>query len=207
MSEGIVYILKNEAMPGYVKIGLTQQNDVADRVKQLDNTSVPVAFELFFAARVPDCRKAERTLHFVFGEKRARNNREFFTIDPNLAKAIIELVSIDELALSDADQAIDQSERKEIEKLKRKKVRTFDSLNIPIGETLTFVKDEEITCTVAGSRKVIFRDQEISASAAALKVIHGMGYTWPAVSGMEYWAYKGIRLTDIGTPDVEEYDD
>lgn len=206
MTGGIVYILKNESMPGYVKIGLTQQNDVADRIKQLDNTSVPVPFELFFAARVSDCRKVERTLHFVFGEKRARTNREFFTIDPNLAKAIIELVALDELTLSDAEQDIDRAERQEIEKLKRKKVRTFDSLNIPIGSILTFVKDEEITCTVAGPRKVLFRGQETSASAAALTVIHEMGYTWPAVSGMEYWAYQGIRLTEVGTSDDEDDD-
>lgn len=33
MSGGIVYILTNEAMPDYVKIGLTQQDDVGDRVR------------------------------------------------------------------------------------------------------------------------------------------------------------------------------
>ena len=75
MSEGFVYVLTNAAMPGYVKIGLTQQDDVADRVRQLDNTSTPLPFEVYYAAKVPDCRKLERTLHFVFGEKRARLNR------------------------------------------------------------------------------------------------------------------------------------
>lgn len=52
MSEGIVYILTNAAMPGYIKIGLTQQNDVALRVKQLDNTSLPLPFECYYSARV-----------------------------------------------------------------------------------------------------------------------------------------------------------
>src|ERR1700761_2270744 len=102
-------------MPGYVKIGLTQQDDVADRVRQLDNTSTPLPFELHYAAKVPDCRKLERTLHFVFGEKRARLNREFFTADPNLVKAIIELVAIEEEILSDAEQAISPEQRKAIE--------------------------------------------------------------------------------------------
>ena len=88
MSEGIVYILTNAAMPGFIKIGLTQQDDVSLRVKGLDNTSLPLPFECYFSARVPDCRKLERTLHFVFGEKRDRLNREFFTASPDLAKAI-----------------------------------------------------------------------------------------------------------------------
>lgn len=204
MASGIVYILTNEAMPGYVKIGFTQQNDVGDRVKQLDNTSLPVPFECYFAAQVPDCRKVERTLHFVFGERRARRNREFFTIDPDLAKAIIELVSIDEVKLSDAEQDIDKVERSEIEKeRKRRQVRTFTSMNIPIGSTLTFLKDETVTCTVSAPRKVVFHGVEMSPSAAALKAINEMGYDWPAVSGMDYWTYEGIKIGSYGGPDDE----
>ncbi|WP_422051092.1 GIY-YIG nuclease family protein [Sphingomonas leidyi] len=199
MSGGIVYILTNEAMPGYVKIGLTQQNDVGERVRQLDNTSLPMPFECYFAAHVPDCRKVERTLHFVFGERRARRNREFFTIEPDLAKAIIELVAIDQVKLSDAEQAIDKTERREIEQeRKRREVRTFTSMNIPLGSTLTFVKDETITCMVSAARKVLFRGEEMSPSAAALIVIQEMGYDWPAISGMGYWAYQGIKIGDYG---------
>lgn len=199
MSGGIVYILTNEAMPGYVKIGLTQQNDVGERVRQLDNTSLPMPFECYFAAHVPDCRKVERTLHFVFGERRVRRNREFFTIEPDLAKAIIELVAIDQVKLSDAEQAIDKTERREIEQeRKRREVRTFTSMNIPLGSTLTFVKDETITCTVSAPRKVRFRGEEMSPSAAALIVIQEMGYDWPAISGMGYWAYQGIKIGDCG---------
>ena len=205
MSDGIVYILTNEAMPGYVKIGLTRKNDVGERVRQLDNTSIPVPFECYFAASVPDCARLERTLHFVFGEKRARRSREFFTIDPDLAKAIIELVAENQFNVSDNEQAIDQAERREINEMKRRReVRTFTSLNIPIGATLTFSKDAEITCTVAQARKVVFRGEEMSPSAAALKVIHEMGYDWPAVSGMDYWEYEGVKLCRIGIADEDD---
>jgi hypothetical protein len=208
MSAGIVYILSNAAMPGYVKIGLTQQNDVMDRVKQLDNTSVPVPFECVYAARVPDCRKLERTLHFVFGESRARRSREFFTINADLAKAIIELVAEQEIAFTDAEQSIDAGERREIEEhRKRREVRTFPSLNIPTGSELTFTKDENITCVVSGARKVTFRGQQLSPSAAALMVVNEMGYDWKAVSGMEYWAFNGVRLCDIGEAERPDEDD
>ena len=192
MTGGIVYILTNEAMPGYVKIGLTQQNDVGDRVKQLDNTSIPVPFECYFAANVADCRKVERTLHFVFGENRARRNREFFTIEPDLAKAIIELVAIDKIMITDEEQDIDANERQEIEDMRsRREVRTFKTLNVPVGSTLTFVKDDQIKCTVASARKVQFRDEITSPSAAALTLVHEMG----------------VKLCDIGNPNPDDLEE
>jgi len=198
MSEGFVYILTNEAMPGFVKIGLTQLNDVADRVKQLDTTSVPMPFEVHFAARVPDCRKLERTLHFVFGENRTRKNREFFKINPDLAKAIIELVAIAPVEYSDEEQDIDAKERAEIDQTRtRREVRTFKSLNVPVGAQLTFTKDDAITCTVFNDRKVQFEGQTMSVTAAALAVVHAMGYDWKTVNGMEYWAYKGVKLSSL----------
>lgn len=205
MSAGIVYILTNEAMPGYVKVGLTRQNDVGERVRQLDNTSIPVPFEVYYAAYVPDCAKLERTLHFVFGEKRARRSREFFTIDPDLAKAIIELVTDSKVDVSDVEQSIGTVERREIEQMRRRReVRTFTSLNVPIGATLTFSKDAEITCTVAQSRKVTFRGEDMSPSAAALRVVHELGYDWSAVSGMDYWEYEGVKLSQLGAAPAAE---
>jgi hypothetical protein len=208
VSAGIVYILTNEAMPGYVKIGLTRQNDVGERVRQLDTTAIPVPFEVHFAAYVPDCAKLERTLHFVFGEKRARRNREFFTIDPDLAKAIIELVADSKVDVTDVEQSIDTAERREIEQMRRRReVRTFTSLNVPIGATLTFAKDPDITCTVSQSRKVMFRGEELSPSAAALRVVHDLGYDWSAVSGMDYWEYEGVKLSQLGAAPVAELSD
>ena len=205
--KGIVYILTNAAMPGYVKIGLTRNNDVALRVRQLDTTGVPLPFEVYFAANVPDCNTLERTLHFVFGEGRARKNREFFKINPDLAKAIIELVATDPIEYSDEEQAIDVGERQEIETAKkRREVRTFSVLGLQPGAMLTFTKDSSITCTVIGNRKVIFEGEEMSPSAAALKAVHSLGYTWPAVSGMAYWAYNGIRLSDLTSADDDDED-
>lgn len=176
-------------------------------MRQLDNTSVPVPFECYFAAYVPDCAKLERTLHFVFGEKRARQNREFFMIDPDLAKAIVELVADSKVDVSDVEQSIDKAERREIEKMKRRReVRTFTSLRVPMGATLTFVKDAEITCTVTQPRKVLFRGEELSPSAAALRVVHELGYDWSAVSGMDYWEYEGVKLCQLGAAPASEYE-
>jgi hypothetical protein len=31
-----------------------------------------------------------------------------------------------------------------------------------------------------------------------------MGYEWPAVSGMDYWQYQGVKLAEIGTEDLAD---
>jgi hypothetical protein len=207
MSAGIVYILTNAAMPGYIKIGMTQQDDVASRVKGLDNTSLPLPFECYFSARVPDCRRLERTLHFVFGDKRARGNREFFTAAPDLVKAIIELVAIEDITPTDAEQSISPAQREAIEETRaRAERRTFERLGLPPGTVLTFAKDPDVICTVAGPRKVTFESEEMTVSAAAMIVVRRMGYTWPTVNGFEYWCHEGVRLSDMAMPTADSDD-
>jgi hypothetical protein len=195
---GIVYIFTNEAMPGYVKIGMTQANDVAARLRQLDTTAVPLPFECRYAARVPDCRKLERTLHFVFGEKRARLKREFFKVDPDLAKAIIELVAIGEATPSESEQGITPTEKQAItETRKRAENLTFDMIGLKPGAILTFSKDPNLTCEVVSNRKVLFDGQEMFLSKAALIAVRRMGYNWPSVRGWDYWLSEGRRLSEV----------
>lgn len=64
----IIYVLKNSAMPNYVKIGKTQ--NLQQRMKDLDNTSVPGPFECVYAALVEKNRCWEQTLHKVLLEDR-----------------------------------------------------------------------------------------------------------------------------------------
>lgn len=46
MEYGIVYLLTNPYMPGLVKIGMTKQEDLEKRMKELYTTGVPVGFRL-----------------------------------------------------------------------------------------------------------------------------------------------------------------
>jgi hypothetical protein len=59
---------------------------------------------------------------------------------------------------------------------------------------LKFSKDELIQCQVVGDGRVDFEGKIMSPSAAALIVIHRMGYQWTAVSGSDYWIYDGETL-------------
>ena len=196
MSEGFVYILKNEAMPGYIKLGFTQQNDVEARIRQLHTTGVPLPFECTYFARVPDCRRVERALHFVFADDRAAASREFFRIDPDRAKAIVELVAIEVETLSDQQQQITPEQRHAIEEVKsRAEAMTFERLGLPVGTVLTFTKDPEITCTVAGTREVDFRGEVMRLSSAALIAVRELGYQWSTVRGADYWTWQGKKLS------------
>ena len=93
MEYGIVYLLTNPVMPGLVKIGMTAQEDIDKRMKELYTTGVPVPFECQFACRVKksDCVKIEKALHTAFEPQRINANREFFRINVGQAKAILEL--------------------------------------------------------------------------------------------------------------------
>ena len=87
-----VYILTNESMPGYVKIGMTEKS-VTSRMLDLDTTGVPLPFQCYYAARVADHRKVEQALHVAFGGNRVRKSREFFMVDPFRVKAVLELLA------------------------------------------------------------------------------------------------------------------
>ena len=93
MEYGIVYLLTNPVMPGLVKIGMTAQEDIDKRMKELYTTGVPVPFECQFACKVKkgDCAKIEKALHRAFSPQRINANREFFRIQVEQAKAILEL--------------------------------------------------------------------------------------------------------------------
>ena len=68
----IVYVLTNPAMPGIVKIGMTDRDDVQDRMNQLYSTGVPLPFECVVARRIEDRRalEIESALHTAFGPNR-----------------------------------------------------------------------------------------------------------------------------------------
>src|SRR5208337_3508026 len=106
----IVYVLTNEAMPGLIKIGCTK-DDLANRIRGLYTTGVPLAFELYFACEVQDAAFVERQLHEAFGDHRVSKNREFFRLAPERARAALSLAKIKEIKLG--DEIFETQERSE----------------------------------------------------------------------------------------------
>ncbi len=192
----IVYILTNEAMPGYIKIGRTSTS-VEQRMRELDKTSTPLPFQCYYAARVDDDQKLERTLHAAFGDHRVRSSREFFRLDPYKARVVIEL-----LALEDVTPKGNTFDDAESEAAVQKATKTtgrysFIENGIPVGSILEYVSDRSVTCTVSDDNNVIFESQTVSPSKAAVLANSQRGGTATAISGTISWLFEGQTLASI----------
>ena len=191
-----VYILTNEAMPGYIKIGLTE-NLVSERVVQLDNTSVALPFQCYYAARVDDNRRIERALHTAFGDFRVRPNREFFKMDPYKVKAILEVLALEDVTpKNELVATAEDAQALRTVGIKAGRFR-FSSACIPIGATLNFVKDLNLTATVEEDSWVVFAGEKHSLTTAALEALKKCGYNWSSVQGPEYWLYNGESVGSL----------
>ena len=193
----IIYILTNEAMDGLVKIGRTTTS-VEQRMKELDDTSTPLPFQCFFAGEVENSSYVESHLHKAFADKRVRKNREFFRVDPNQVRSAIMIANPKDVTPM-SDVVVDSSDVQALQKAAiaqdRRSRLKFTELDVPIGATLTFVKDESITCTVVADGEVSYKGRTMSMSKAALHAVHQLGYKWSAVSGSDYWKYEDETLT------------
>lgn len=190
----IVYVLINEAMPGYVKIGLTN-GSLEERIRSLDTTSVPLPFECFYAARVSDCRKVEKLLHDTFLDHRVRSNREFFEISPERVVSAIKLAEIENVTPG-RDFVESEEDQKALNQARSKRAMfNFEMVNVPIGSEIVFVNDENIKARVialSGQKTIEFNGDITSPSAAAKQVL-GYGSN---VAGTMYWMYEGETLDE-----------
>lgn len=127
-------------MPGYVKIGFTKSS-LVDRVKGLDNTSLPLPFECFYASTVEDCKKIKKLIHDIFLEQIVRNNREFFEVDPERIKSALKLVELESEKPLEDDLIQDKEFKNAISKTrKRKKNVTFDIIDLGQEQLLPFLR-------------------------------------------------------------------
>ena len=76
---GCVYILKNEAMPGLIKIGYTAKT-AKERADELYKgmTGVPMPFEVAHEYPCEEPQKLEREIHRKLTSHRINEYREFF---------------------------------------------------------------------------------------------------------------------------------
>ena len=199
---GLVYVLTNSAMPGIVKIGMTQRVNLDQRLKELYGTGVPVPFECAFACKVSadKTKLLEQALHDAFAPYRVNPKREFFEIKPEQAIAIMKYCNESEDVTNEVREEIKaeltQEEQNSTEKLKQKRPKlNYTRLGIPVGAILQYVKDASVYVTVAGDSKVSYAGEECSLTAATRKIM-GLAPDYP-IQPTSYWNYGDKNLMSI----------
>lgn len=194
MSE-IIYVLTNEAMPGYVKIGKTN-NNIEQRVRGLSaSTSIPLPFTVFYACTVKNAQFVEHQLHDAFDDNRANPKREFFRVAPERAVAALKLAEIENI--TPKKDFVESKEDQEALNTARK-IRSrfnFEMVKIPIGAELYFSRDENMKSKVINThatKSIEFNGEITSLSLSAQKIL---GYDY-RVAGTDYWMYDGETLDE-----------
>lgn len=219
---GYVYILTNPSFrDNWVKIGKSSR-PVDVRSKELDNTAVPLPFEIYAIMKTDKYNEAERQIHslidLVNPSMRIRKGREFFNVTPETALGIFRECA---LTLDDAEiTIIDCQENAKVSPTEKPFVPvihnyvsscstnqskasrlTFAMLNIPIGSELTFVENSSVKAYVADDNNLVIlgdgKKAALSKAAAIIKRQLGTATSSEAYQGGAYWLYKGERLTSI----------
>ena len=159
--QGCVYILTNPSFhKDWIKIGKSSR-PVDVRSKELDNTSVPLPFEIFAIMRTSKYNEVEKNVHKQidrFTDLRIRQNREFFNVEPQIAldifKDLAKVIDDAEIILykdgkpfnsKESSDSTDVNVSDEIkaaeEPMEKRKIRShfkFSMCGIKIGEEIVF---------------------------------------------------------------------
>ena len=205
-TQGYVYILTNPSFrEDWVKIGKSSR-PVDIRSKELDNTAVPLPFEIFATLKTSKYEIVEKKIHKAIDrltDLRIRQNREFFNIKPELA---LEILNDEAMILDDAkitlyrDNAPIKDNTQTQEDIIHKKQRPrfkFSMVNIPIGTKITFIPTG-LTVKVAS-------DDQIEYEGRIYKLSPFVGTFMPAekrntsgaYQGAKYFSYNGKVLDDL----------
>lgn len=215
---GYVYILTNPSFKdNWVKIGKSSR-PVDVRSKELDNTAVPLPFEIYAVMKTEKYNEAEKQLHslidLVNPSMRIRKGREFFNVPPETALDIFRQCA---LTLGDAEITVMQHREEASSKEKyngyqqssrpqrahgtKSKKLTFRMLNIPVGSELTFVENSSIKARVINDNSmVVLEDGTRATLTGATRIIkRRLGTPIPseAYQGGKFWMYNGRPLTVI----------
>ena len=173
-----VYVLKNEGMPGLLKIGRTDKAEPDTRMGDLYTTGVPYPFECVMAVRVDNAKVLEAALHTTFGQHRVNPKREFFAISEDAATAILSVwpnaVDVTPEAQGEVDSGTDEIDKAAIQNArKRRPNMRFSLLGIEIGDTLTYKRNHDLQARVVDIEEnmVEFQGETLPLRSATRKAL------------------------------------
>ncbi|MCM1182401.1 MAG: GIY-YIG nuclease family protein [Roseburia sp.] len=217
MSTGLVYILTNPCLDGWVKIGMTERNDIERRIQELNAPpNIPLSYRCYAVYEVDNPLEVEKRIHnlidIIDNSLHAReqlNNgrtrvREFFKISPETAYGIFKNVADlrgDTDKLKFYTPTLEQSQEQEIAEGRTKRTNnSFRLLNIAVGEEIAFLYDDTITAKVKNNKnQVEYEGTEYTVTGLARKLLierHGWSENLH-VNGWRYFAKDGVSLSDL----------
>lgn len=206
---GYVYILTNPSFKeDWVKIGKSSR-PVDIRSKELDNTAVPLPFEIYATLKTCKYEQVEKLIHKTIDrltDLRIRQNREFFNVSPAKALDILKDISttlddaeIDEVYLGEARFKTNKvSSAEELQDGRKQRPRfKFSMVNIPIGATVTFIP--------TGMEVRVADEDHVEYEGRIYKLSPFVGTFMPedkrnssgAYQGPKYFSYNGEVLSDL----------
>lgn len=211
---GYVYILTNPSFrEDWVKIGKSSR-PVDIRSKELDNTAVPLPFEIYATLKTEKYAKVEKQIHKQIDrltDLRIRQNREFFNIAPSVALDIMRDIAglLDDAELCvyvDGKPVVSKSkdEDKRLEnttKEKRRKAQKppfkFHMVGLNVGDTVCF-DSLKLMVKVASDDKIEYEGRLYSLSAFTANFLpEEQQNTSGAYQGPKYFSYNGKTLSDL----------
>lgn len=204
--QGYVYILTNPSFKeDWVKIGKSSR-PVDVRSKELDNTAVPLPFEIFATMKTCKYNEVEKLVHKTIDrltDLRIRQNREFFNVSPQMALEIFRDIA---MTIDDAEVVLYHENKPIVDsnplavpqkrEVKRSRFK-FSMCDIKIGELITFVP--------TGLVVKVASDDSIEYDGRIYKLSPFVGTFMPeekrntsgAYQGAKYFSYDGCILDDL----------
>lgn len=211
---GFVYILTNPSFrEDWVKIGKSSR-PVDVRSKELDNTAVPLPFEIYATLKTTKYAKVEKQIHKQIDrltDLRIRQNREFFNIPPSVALDIMrdmaDLLDDAELYVyvdgkpvlsksKDEDKKI-EAESKERQSKAPKPAFKFHMIRLNVGDTIVF-DPLQLPVKVASDDRIEYEGRLYSLSAFTANFLpEEKQNPSGAYQGPKYFSYKGKVLSEL----------
>lgn len=192
--EGTAFILTNDAMPGFVRFEHTGKDDVAAKIRKINNGDLPIPFRLYFAAKVGDCNLLDRNLHYLFADHCDDRDSRFFRINPDALRVAIELAATAIVELGDEELGLTPDMRARMEQIKSAHdAARFGAYSAKPDTILHFSKDPTITCTALDNGMVEYDGDAVTPAEATLRALRKIGFDWDEVSATDYWVRQEVH--------------
>lgn len=195
--KGYVYIFVNPSIPELVKIGFTK--NLKSRLNELDKTGVAMPFEPYFTIKTEKYIVLEKVIHRELDkltDTRVRKNREFFKIQPEIARDLLLNISelIDDAEIDNYGNETATDTRNADGSIRPMSSSTnFAMLGIPVGSELEPIIDRYPKVVTIDDKNLVRLEngEEKTISRVAVDV------TGHPRNGFMCYKYNGEILSDI----------